>query len=43
MLAKTLASNLKIIWNGSGDDGYFERFAYDKRNVNLEDVKQIKF
>lgn len=37
MLAKTPASNLKIIWNGSGDDGYFERFAYDKEGVNLED------
>jgi len=37
MLAESSVSKIKVIWNGSGDDGYCERFAYDPDGNQLED------
>jgi hypothetical protein len=36
-LAKTSVSEIEVLWNGSGDDGYCERFAYDLDGNQLED------
>lgn len=37
MVAKTKVSTIEVLWNGSGDDGYCERFAYDRYGNQLED------
>lgn len=37
MLSKSSVSEIEVLWNGSGDDGYCERFAYDLDGNQLED------
>ena len=37
MLSKSSVSEIEVLWNGSGDDGYCERFAYDRYGNQLED------
>ena len=37
MLKDTSIFEMKVVWNGSGDDGYCERIAYNKAGIPLED------